>query len=275
MSFLDLKGKCFLITGVANRRSVAWHVAKELMQEGAEVIFSVHTQERKEKLNKLIGNLPCHVCDVEKEEDIQKLAETMIKEERHLDGLLHSMAFANYSEGLKPFHETKRRDFLQAAQISAFSLVELSAALKPCFKQNASVVTIGISSTTLTAENYGYMSPIKASLLGMVRYLSKSFSKDSKVRFNLVAAGPLKTNSSAGIPGYMDNYLYAEQLTYRKEALKTEEVANATIFLLSERSSGMNGSELVIDAGLGLNYFDQDVVHNYHQGTRQQGEPEA
>jgi enoyl-[acyl-carrier protein] reductase I len=178
------------------------------------------------------------------------------------------MAFANYSEGLKPFHETKRKDFLQAAQISAFSLVELSAALKPYLKEQASVVTIGISSTTLTAENYGYMSPIKASLLGMVRYLAKSFSKDSNVRFNLVAAGPLKTNSSAGIPGYMDNYLYAEQLTYRKEALQTEEVANATIFLLSDRSSGMNGSEVVIDAGLGLNYFDQDVVQNFHRGAR-------
>jgi enoyl-[acyl-carrier protein] reductase I len=268
MSFLNHSGKSFLITGVANRRSVAWHVAKELMQEGAEVIFSVHTQERKDKLSKLIGDNPCYVCDVEKEEDIQALANSLKKEGRQLDGLLHSMAFANYSEGLKPFHETKRKDFLQAAQISAFSLVELSAALKPYLKEQASVVTIGISSTTLTAENYGYMSPIKASLLGMVRYLAKSFSKDSNVRFNLVAAGPLKTNSSAGIPGYMDNYLYAEQLTYRKEALQTEEVANATIFLLSDRSSGMNGSEVVIDAGLGLNYFDQDVVQNFHRGAR-------
>lgn len=269
MSFLNLQGKSFLITGVANRRSVAWHVAKELIAEGAEVIFSVHTQQRKEKLGKLIGDRPCYVCDVEKEEDIQALGQQLQEKGQQLDGLLHSMAFANYSEGLKDFHETKRKDFLQAAQISAFSLVELCAALKPCFKEDASVVTIGISSTTLTAENYGYMSPIKASLLGIVRYLAKSFSKDSKVRFNLVAAGPLKTNSSAGIPGYMDNYLYAEQLTYRKEALKTEEVANTTLFLLSDRSSGMNGSEVVIDAGLGLNYFDHDVVKNYHRGARQ------
>ena len=269
MSFLNLKGKRFLITGVANRRSVAWHVAKDLIVEGAEVIFSVHTAERKDKVAKLVEDKPCYVCDVEKEADILNLAEQIKKDGKPLDGLLHSMAFANYSEGLKPFHETKRRDYLQASQISAFSLVELSSALKPCLSENASVVTIGISSTTLTAENYGYMSPIKASLLGIVRYLSKSFSKDSQVRFNLIAAGPLKTNSSAGIPGYMNNYLYAEQLTYRKEALQTQEVANATIFLLSDRSSGMNGTEMVIDAGLGLNYFDQDIVQNYHRGVKQ------
>jgi len=268
MNFLKLQDKYFLITGLANRRSVAWHVAKELIAAGAKPIFTVHTEERRQKVAKLIGAHHCYVCDVEKAEDLNALAQHIAKLGISLDGILHSMAFANYSDGLKPFHETLRKDFLQAAQISAFSLVELSSALKPYLTQHASVVTIGISSTTLTAENYGYMSPIKASLLGIVRYLAKSFSKDTKIRFNLVAAGPLKTNSSAGIPGYMDNYLYAEQLTFRKEALKTEEVANATLFLLSECSSGMNGSELVIDAGLGLNYFDQDIVQAYHRGMK-------
>lgn len=269
MSFLNLKGKRFLITGLANRRSVAWHVAKTLIEEGAEPIFTVHTAERREKVKKLIGDHPCYICDVESEDSIKSLAATIKDNHPPLDGILHSIAFANYSEGLKPFHETLRKDYLQATQISAFSLLEICGALKSHLTERASVVTIGISSTDLTAENYGYMSPIKASLLGMIRYLAKSFSKDSKVRFNLVAAGPLKTNSSAGIPGYMDNYLFAEQLTFRKEALKTEEVADSTLFLLSDRSSGMNGTELVIDAGLGLNYFDQDIVKAYHRGNKE------
>ena len=104
------------------------------------------------------------------------------------------------------------------------------------------------------------MAPIKAALETSVRYLAKSFSIDSEVRFNSVNAGPLKTSASAGIPGYLENYLYAEKLTFRKRALDTGEVANLAVFLLSPRSSGINGQGVVIDAGMGFNYFDKDVV---------------
>ena len=186
-----------------------------------------------------------------------------------LHGIVHSLAFASYAEGFKPFHETKRPDFLQAAAISCFSLVEIARAFKPHLVPNAfqphlarhaSVVTIGISSLSVTPDNYGYMGPIKAALESTTRFLAKSFSADSEVRFNVVGSGPLKTSASAGIPGYLESYLYAEKLTYRKRALATQEVANAAVFLLSERSSGINAATLVVDAGLGGNYFDQEVI---------------
>ena len=144
-------------------------------------------------------------------------------------------------------------------------MVELAHACKQILSPNASVVTVGISSVEVTAENYGYMSPIKASLEANVRYLAKSFSAFSNVRFNCVNAGPLKTSASAGIPGYLVNYLFAEKLTFRKKALDTQEVANLILFLLSERSSGINGQGIVIDAGMGLNYFDGEIVKSAMQ----------
>jgi enoyl-[acyl-carrier protein] reductase I len=173
---------------------------------------------------------------------------------------VHSIAFANYSEGFKPFHETKRADYLQATAVSSFSLVEVAGAFKPLLARNASVVTIGISSLTVTPDNYGYMGPIKAALESTSRFLAKSFSADSEVRFNVVGAGPLKTSASAGIPGYLESYLYTEKLTFRKRSLSTEEVANAALFLLSPRSSGLNGTTLVVDAGLGSNFYDKDII---------------
>ena len=88
------------------------------------------------------------------------------------------------------------------------------------------------------------------------------FLKDTKVRFNSVNAGPLKTSASAGIPGYLINYLYAEKLTFRKKALSTSEVSNLATFLLSPSSSGINGQGITIDAGMGLNYFDQNIVNS-------------
>jgi enoyl-[acyl-carrier protein] reductase I len=113
----------------------------------------------------------------------------------------------------------------------------------------------------MAAENYGFMAPVKAALDSSVCFLAKSFSQFSKVRFNAVCPGLLKTASSAGIPGYVDSFLYAEQATLRKRAVQTEEVANAVAFLLSPRSSGINAQGLVIDAGMSINYFDSAFVH--------------
>ena len=263
MSFLGLQGKRFLALGVANRKSVAWAVAQVLEAEGAEVVYSVRSEKRREKTAKLLDGRPVYVCDVESKEEIAALSASLDADGQvPLDGILHSIAFANYAEGLKPFHETKREDFLQATQITAFSLVEIANACKPLLAPDASVVTIGISSTHVTAENYGYVAPIKAALETSIRYLAKSFSADSEVRFNSVNSGPLKTSASAGIPGYLKNYLYAEKLTFRKRALATNEVANLAAFLLSPCSSGINGQGIVIDAGMGFNYFDKEVVRS-------------
>lgn len=260
MSFLGLTGKKIVVMGVANRKSVAWFTAKLLEEEGATVIYSVRSEARKETTAKLLKGKPVYVCDVENKDEIQKLADDVSRDHGKVDGLVHSIAFANYSEGFKPFHESNREDYLQAMTISSFSLVEVSNAFKPHFSNNASVVAVSISSLTITAENYGYMSPIKASLDSSVRFLAKSFSKDTEVRFNTVNPGTLKTSASAGIPGYLESYLFSEKLTFRKRALVTQEVANSIAFLISERSSGMNGTGLVLDAGMGINYFDAEVV---------------
>ena len=259
--FLQLSGKSFLVFGVANRKSVAWAVAKTLEEQGARVVYSVRSEARKKSLETLLTGKPVFLCDVEQEGAAERLAgEIAAAGHAPLHGIVHSIAFANYSEGFKPFHETKRGDFLQATAVSAFSLVEVARAFKAHLAPAASVVTIGISSLLVTPDNYGYMGPIKAALESSVRFLAKSFSVDSAVRFNAVGSGPLKTSASAGIPGYLESYLYAEKLTFRKKNLETQEVANAVVFLLSERSSGVNGTTLVVDAGLGSNYFDKEII---------------
>ena len=259
--FLQLSGKSILVFGVANKKSVAWHIAKTLEEQGANVIYSVRSEARKKSLETLLTGKPVCICDVEHEGAVEKLAgEVATAGFAPLHGIVHSIAFANYAEGFKPFQETKRADFLQATAISAFSLVEIARAFKPHLAKNASVVTIGISSLLVTPDNYGYMGPIKAALDSASRFLAKSFGASSEIRFNVVGAGPLKTSASAGIPGYLESYLYAEKLTFRKRNLSTQEVANAAVFLLSESSSGINGSTLTVDAGLGSNYFDQEIV---------------
>jgi len=260
MGFLSLKNKNILVMGVANKKSVAWHIAKTLEEEGANVIYSVRSNERRKSLDKLLSGKSVFICDVEKTEDIDCLKKDIEKKYKTLHGLVHSIAFANYSNGLKPFHETSRKDFLQSIDISCYSLIALSDTLKNLLDKKASVVTVSISTTRMAAENYGYMAPAKATLDSALCFLAKSFSTFSEIRFNSINPGLLKTSASAGIPGYIDSFLHAEKATLRKKALTTQEAANAAVFLLSERSSGINAQGLVIDAGMSTNYFDQNLM---------------
>lgn len=265
MDYLQLAGKSILVMGVANKKSVAWQSAKLLTDAGAKVIYAVRSKARRDQLKPLVGDAPIFVCDVEHQTQIDQLAKDVSSVTDSLQGIVHSIAFADYSAGWLPFHETPREAFLQAINISCFSLVSVSNAFKTLLDpEQGSVVTISISTTRMAAENYGYMAPVKAALDSSLCFLAKSFSKFSSVRFNAVCPGLLKTSASAGIPGYVDSYLHAEQATLRKSALKTDEVANTVAFLLSPRSSGINTQGIVVDAGMGTNYFDEELVSRRH-----------
>ncbi len=266
MDFLGLDGKNILVLGVANRKSVAYHVGRQLEAAGAQVLYAVRSEARRESVSKWFSAEKIFVCDVERQEEIERLRDDVAAVGAPLHGLVHSIAFADFSEGIKPFHETSRAAFLRSVDISCYSLTALARAFQDLFAADASVVTISISDTRMASENYGYMGPIKAALDSSLAYLAKSFSRFSQIRFNAVAPGLLKTSASAGIPGYIDSYLFAEQVIPRREAVQTEEVANAAAFLLSPRSSGINAQSIVIDAGMSLNYFDGDIVRRALSG---------
>ena len=261
MDFLQLEGRRIVVFGLANKKSVACAIGRALVETGAKVIHVVRSEQRAETAAKLFPDSPVFVCDVENEGNIIRVRDEIAgRIAEPLDGIVHSIAFANYSNGMRPFYETRKEDFLQAMNISCFSLIAIANHFKELLAKQASVVTISISSTRMAAENYGYMGPVKAALESSLCFLAKSFSAFSEIRFNAVCPGLLKTSASAGIPGYIESYLFAEQATLRKRAVQTTEAAHAAVFLLSPRSSGMNGQCLVVDAGMGMNYFDNGIV---------------
>ncbi len=265
MSFLNISNKCFVIFGLANKKSVACIIARTLLEGGARVIHVVRSEERRQTALKLFPESSVFICDVEDENNIIRVRDeiaSVIDSENggRIDGIVHSIAFANYSQGFKPFHETPKVDFLQAVNVSCFSFVSIANHFKDLLHKDASVITISISTTRMAAENYGYMAPIKAALDSSLCFLAKSFSAFSNIRFNAVAPGLLKTSASAGIPGYVDSYLFAEKAILRKRALTTQETANTAAFLLSDRSSGITAQTIVVDGGMEVNYFDKEIV---------------
>ncbi len=258
--FLQFQGKRFLVFGVANRKSVAYHIAKTVEEAGGEVVYVVRSPERLESLQKILQDREVFVCDVEHEEQIEQLRTELANKYDVIHGMVHSIAFADYEGGMKPFHETGKKQFLRTMDISCYSFVALSNAMKDLLDKEASVITISISTTKMASENYGFMAPVKAALDSSLAFLVKSFSRFSNVRFNAVSPGLLKTSASAGIPGYVDAYLFAEKVIPRGQAVQTQEAANVAAFLLSPRSSGVNAQSIVVDGAMAINYFDQEIV---------------
>jgi len=177
MDFLQLAGKKIIVFGLANRKSVACAIAKVLQEAGAEVIHVVRSPARKETAEKLFPGSRIFVCDVENEENIARVQKEIAgSTQGKIHGIVHSIAFANYADGFKPFHETNKKDFLQALDISCFSLIAICKHFREMLDKKGSVVTISISTTRMAAENYGYMAPIKAALESSLCFLAKSFS---------------------------------------------------------------------------------------------------
>lgn len=260
MSFLQIEEKKFLVFGIFNKKSIAYHAAKVLQEEGANIVAVVKDDNIKEKVNAFFPDNNIFVCDVEKQDEIKKLSVDVSRRHNKLDGMLHSIAFADFSEGLKPFHETKKDHFLQSIDISCFSLINLSNALKNIFDKEASIVTLTVPFTKTIIENYSYMAPVKAALESSVAYLAKSFSSFSQIRFNAVSTGFVKTSAAAGIPKIIDSFLFAEKVSLRKKAIEAREVADIIAFLLSKRSSLINAQSVIADAGISVNIFDDEIV---------------
>ena len=266
MDFLQLADKRFLVFGVANRKSVAFHIGRLLEQFGSKVVYVVRSAARRESLEKLLDGAEIYICDVEDDDQICRARDEIARRHEVFHGLVHSIAFADYPEQMRPFHETDKTTFLRSFDVSCYSLVNLCNAFKELLHRDASVITVSISTTRMASESYGFMAPIKAALDSSLAFLAKSFSRFSRIRFNAVAPGLLKTSASAGIPGYVDAFLFAEEVIPRKQAIQTEEVAHVAVFLLSPRASGINAQSIVIDAGMSTNYFDRDIIRTVTDG---------
>ena len=142
--FLQLAGKRSLVMGVANRKSVAWHVSRVLVEAGAEVVYAVRSEARREQVQQLVGDAAVFACDVEFEDQIDRLARSLSERFDRLDGFVHSIAFADYADEPRPFHATSRKEMPRAFDISCFALVAVSNAWKDLLSPVASGVTVPI-----------------------------------------------------------------------------------------------------------------------------------
>jgi enoyl-[acyl-carrier protein] reductase I len=251
---LDLNGKKALVTGIANNRSIAWGIAQQLHAAGADLGITYLPDDRgrsEGKVKKLVEPLEPSLflpCNVQDDAQIDELFAAIEQGWGQIDILIHCLAFASKDELTGDFSNTTRKGYLQALDISSYSLVQLAAKAKPLFKNGGSIVTLSYLGGVRVIPNYNVMGIAKSALEMNVRYLAAELGSQN-VRVNAISAGPIRTLASSAVGGILDMIRNVENTAPLGRTVTQLEVGNTAAFLASDLSSGITGQVIYVDAG--------------------------
>lgn len=248
-----LKGKKGLVVGVANKRSIAWAIAKALSNHGAQLAFTYQGERLKEGVSELAATLPgkspLYSCDVTKDDEVKNVFSQLAQEFGSLQFLVHAVAFAKKEDLDGRTVDTTRDGFHLALDVSSYSLIALVKAAEPLLeKEGGSVVALTYLGSEKVIPNYNVMGIAKAALESSVRYLAFDLGKKN-IRVNGVSAGPISTLAARGISGFTSMLEGHRQKASLGRNVEVEEVANTALFLLSPLASGITGEVIFCDAG--------------------------
>ena len=246
-----LAGKKALIVGVANERSLAWAIARELKAAGAQLGFTYVNDAIERRVRPLAESVQSDLvepCDVGQDSDIDKLFEKVSQKWGSLDFLIHSVAFANREDLEGRFVNTSRDGFWLALNISAYSLVALAKRAEPLMKDGGAIVTLSYYGAEKVIPNYNVMGVAKAALEASVRYLAYDLGP-KKIRVNAVSAGAVKTLAAAGIRDFRTMLAKAEERSPLRENITAEDVGSLGAFLCGPGGKHITGATLYVDSG--------------------------
>jgi len=251
-----MDGKKGLIFGVANDRSLAWHIAERLHAAGAVLGFTHLPPPKMERRVRLLAEpigAPLIVpCDVRDDDQIAHAFREAHRVLGDLHLVVHSIAFASREALSNPFHQTTRADFLQAMEISVYSLVALARHGLPYMAEGAAMLTLTYLGSVKMIPGYNVMGVCKAALEAAVRYLAGELGRAKGIRVNAISAGPVQTLSSAGVADFDKILRHYPQKAPLHRNIRPHEVGNAGLYLLSELSSGVTGEVHYVDAGYNI-----------------------
>ena len=247
-----LTGKRGVIFGVANERSIAWSCAKACQDQGDSLIFSYLGKPQERRLRKLLDGAfprsPMVHCDVSKDEEITVFFEEVAKAWDRVDFIIHSIAYARSDDLSGHFINTSRAGFMQALDISSYSLVGIARQALPLMKAGGSIVTMTYYGSEKVVPRYNVMGVAKAALETAARYLAFDLGPRG-VRVNCLSAGPIRTLSSHAIPGMHIMMDVVEQCAPLRRNVSPEEVAKTAVYLVSDLASAVTGEVLHVDCG--------------------------
>ena len=253
-----MEGKKGLVFGVANDRSIAWHIAKKLIDHGATCGFSCLPGEKNERRAKRaiedggVRNPWVKSCDLSNDENIHTLFESAQTEFGELDFLVHSVAYAD-REYLKVgrFIDTPRDVFSQALDISAYTLLAIARAAKLIMTPGSGIICLSYYGGDKVIPGYNVMGVAKAALECVTRYLAAELG-DQNIRVNAISAGAIKTLSSMAVGGIDTMFEHTERKAPLRRNITADEVGKTAVYLLSDLASGVTGETLFVDSGFNI-----------------------
>lgn len=249
-----LSGKRAVVTGVANKRSIAWGIAQALAREGAELALTYQTDRFHENLRELLPQLPNGAADIQldvsDDASVERFRAEIGAKWDKVDIVVHSIAYAKAEDLGGEFHEVSRDGWALAQDVSAYSLVELTRALLPLLRAagGGSVLTLTYLGGERVMPNYNIMGVAKAALESGVRYLAHDLGADN-IRVNAISAGPLRTLASAGVKASSAAIKEMPERAPLRRNIALEDVGNAAVFLGSDWAQNITGQILYVDAG--------------------------
>ena len=250
-----LEGKKALILGIANKRSIAYGIAKVFKEHGAKIGMNYLNEKFEKKLKPIADELNAEIfakLDVSSDEEIENFFNVVKEKWGDLDIIVHSIAFAN-KEYLKGYYYlVDRQSFLQAMDISVYSFTAIARQFLPIINEGGSLLTLSYYGAEKVIYNYNVMGVAKAALEASVKYLARDLGEIKKVRVNAISAGPIKTLAAAGIDQFSNIQKISEERSPLKKSVSIEEVGNAALFLCSDLGSGITGEILHVDAGYNI-----------------------
>lgn len=246
-----LEGKKALIFGIANKRSIAWAIAQELHKHGAEIGFSYAIPQLEKRIFPLAEELGVDFvekCDVTSDEEIEQVFAKAKANFGQIDILVHSIAFAPTDELEGQFIDTTRDGFRTALDISVYSLVALTRAVRPLMAEGGSILCMTYYGSEKVVPHYNVMGVAKAALESSMRYLAADLGPEN-IRVNAISAGPIKTLSAAGIAGFRKMLKYCGERAPLRRNVEQHEVGQTALWLCSDLSSAVTGEVVYVDAG--------------------------
>ena len=250
-----MQGKKGVVLGIANKKSIAYGIAKACREQGAEMAITFLNERFEQKLAPIAEDLDCaerlYPCDVSRPEEIKALKESLEKDMGQIDFIVHSIAFAP-KEGLSGrFVDISKEAFDVAMDISVYSLIEITRELKPILSDNSSVLTLSYYGGEKYIPNYNLMGVAKAALEMTVKYLAEDLGRDG-IRVNAISAGPIKTLAAAGIGDFAFMLKWNKAHAPLKENVTISQVGNSGMYLLSDLSSAVTGEIHYVDGGYNI-----------------------
>lgn len=253
MKSLSLEGRTYVVMGVANKRSIAWAIARSLHEAGARLVFTYAGERLEKNVQDLASSLEganslVLPCDVTNDEEVEKCFAQIKEEVGTIHGIAHCIAFANKEELQGEYMNTTREGFLLAHNISSYSLTAVAKASRDLMTEGGSIVTLTYLGGERVVQNYNVMGVAKASLDASVKYLASDLGQHG-IRVNAVSAGPIRTLSAKGISDFNSILKDIEERAPLRRTTNPEEVGDTALFLFSDLARGITGETIHVDSG--------------------------